>query len=111
MDRNQKELFKKAALKEIEGIQAEIPRLEKQCEPIAPDASLGRLTRMDNIVNQAVAEKQLSNLKARLLKLGKALKDVDEDEDFGRCIECDEPIPMARLLAMPETRLCVNCAE
>ncbi|KAB1443311.1 TraR/DksA family transcriptional regulator [Pseudodesulfovibrio senegalensis] len=111
MDEKQKKQFKEAVHKEMKIIRTEIPRLEKQCEPIAPDASLGRLTRMDNIVNQSVAKKQLSNLKTRLRKLEEALRDVDEDEDFGRCVECDEPIPMARLLAMPETRLCVDCAE
>ena len=33
------------------------------------------------------------------------------NEDFGICIECDEPIPFARLMILPETSLCVVCAE
>lgn len=111
MDEKHVALFKKAAQEEIANIRKEIPRLEKQCEPVAPDASLGRLTRMDNIVNQSVAKKQLSSLKTRLLKLEAALKNVDEDPDFGLCAECDDPIPLARLLAMPETLYCVDCAE
>ena len=27
------------------------------------------------------------------------------------CIECEEEIPVARLAAMPKTRLCVQCSE
>lgn len=111
MNEKQKEKFKKAVAREMEDIRLEIPRLEEQCKPVAPDASLGRLTRMDNIVNQSVAQKQLSSLKTRLLKLEAALKNIDEDEDFGHCQECGEPIPVARLMAMPESELCVECAE
>ncbi len=111
MTEKQKKQFKEAVTREMDEIRTEIPRLEEQCKPIAPDASLGRLTRMDNIVNQSVAQKQLSNLKTRLLRLEAALKNVDEDPDFGLCMECGEPIPMARLLAMPESERCVECAE
>jgi RNA polymerase-binding protein DksA len=29
---------------------------------------------------------------------------------YGRCIQCAKPIPVARLEALPYTKLCVNCA-
>lgn len=111
MNEKQKKQFKKAVAREMDEIRNEIPRLEEQCKPVSPDASLGRLTRMDNIVNQSVAQQQLSNLKTRLLKLEAALKNVDEDPDFGLCLECGEPIPIARLMALPESEFCVECAE
>ena len=66
---------------------------------------------MDNIVNQSVAEAQLSKARVRLVRLREALKRVDEDEDFGLCVECGDPIPMARLKAMPETEYCVECCR
>ena len=31
--------------------------------------------------------------------------------DYGRCEECDEPIPVARLRALPTAVTCVTCAE
>ncbi|MBW1833433.1 MAG: TraR/DksA C4-type zinc finger protein [Deltaproteobacteria bacterium] len=34
-----------------------------------------------------------------------------DDPDFGLCCECEEPIPFARLMIMPESDLCVKCAE
>lgn len=34
-----------------------------------------------------------------------------ESDDAGYCQQCDCEIPIARLQAMPTTRLCINCAE
>jgi DnaK suppressor protein len=31
--------------------------------------------------------------------------------DYGRCEECEEPIPVARLRALPTAMTCVTCAE
>lgn len=111
MNEKQKRDFKDYALAEIEDLKREIPRLKELLEPVAPDNAIGRISRMDNIVNQSVAKAQHSKAKVRLVKLKEALKRVDEDEDFGLCIECGDPIPMARLKAMPETDVCVECAE
>lgn len=111
MDEDQKRKFKSAAQAEIEELKAEIPRLKELVKPVAPDNAIGRVSRMDNIVNQSVAEAQLSKAKVRLVRLKEALKRVDEDEEFGICLDCGDPIPMARLLAMPETEMCVECAE
>lgn len=107
----QKQEFKVYAQAEIEALKVEIPRLKELLKPVAPDNAIGRISRMDNIVNQSVAEAQHSKSKVRLVRLKEALRRVDEDEDFGLCVECEEPIPMARLKAMPETELCVDCAE
>ncbi|MBG0790542.1 MAG: TraR/DksA C4-type zinc finger protein [Desulfovibrionaceae bacterium] len=111
MNDRQKKEFKTFARDEIEALKAEIPRLEELVKPVAPDNAIGRISRMDTIVNQSVAEAQLSKARARLVRLQEALRRVDEDEDFGLCADCGDPIPMARLKAMPETDLCVACAE
>jgi DnaK suppressor protein len=34
---------------------------------------------------------------------------VVNDNDSGVCEECDNPIPLARLAAMPGARYCVQC--
>jgi DnaK suppressor protein len=107
----QKKEFKRFAEEEMDALRAEIPRLEEQVKPVAPDNAIGRISRMDTIVNQSVAEAQLSKARVRLARLEEALKRVDEDEDFGLCLDCGDPIPMARLKAMPETSYCVECAE
>lgn len=111
MNDKQKQEFKAFAREEIEALKEEIPRLKELVKPVAPDNAIGRISRMDNIVNQSVAEAQLSKAKVRLARLQEAMKRVDEDEDFGECLDCGDPIPMARLKAMPETEYCVECAE
>jgi DnaK suppressor protein len=103
--------FKRFAEEEMAALRAEIPRLAEQVKPVAPDNAIGRVSRMDTIVNQSVAEAQLSKARVRLARLEEAMKRVDEDEEFGLCLDCGEPIPMARLKAMPETAYCVDCAE
>ena len=111
MNDKQKQEFREDARSEIERIKVEIPRLKVLLKPVSPDNAIGRISRMDNIVNQSVAKAQLSKANVRLVRLKEALKRVDEDEDFGLCIDCGDPIPMARLKAMPETEFCVDCAE
>lgn len=111
MTEKQKAQFKQYARDEITRLKAEIPRLKELTQPIAPDNAIGRISRMDNIQNQSVAKAQLSKANVRVLRLEEALNRVEKDEDFGLCIDCGDPIPMARLQAMPETELCVECAE
>ena len=48
--------------------------------------------------------------KSLLAKLGLALKKID-DNTFGICETCEEPIGKKRLEARPETSLCIKCKE
>ncbi|QQR88664.1 MAG: TraR/DksA C4-type zinc finger protein [Myxococcales bacterium] len=45
-----------------------------------------------------------------LEKIDTALKKI-EDETFGICENCEEPISIKRLEARPETTLCIRCKE
>ncbi len=45
-----------------------------------------------------------------LSKLERVLKTIN-DSDFGLCRGCEEPIPFERLMIVPETNMCVECAE
>ncbi|MBW2193091.1 MAG: TraR/DksA C4-type zinc finger protein [Deltaproteobacteria bacterium] len=78
--------------------------------PIAPDDALGRLTRMDAISSKSINEAALRKTENRLFGLKRTLKRIDEP-DFGLCATCEEPIPFARLIIIPETLFCVECAE
>ena len=95
---------------EISATENNIASLEELCQPVAPDDAIGRLSRMDAIGNKSVNEAALSSAKQKLVKLKYALANIDQP-DFGICMECDEPIPLGRIMIMPESRLCVNCAE
>ncbi|HEU5305804.1 MAG TPA: TraR/DksA family transcriptional regulator [Acidimicrobiia bacterium] len=46
----------------------------------------------------------------RLAELNDALRRLD-DGTYGICERCGKPIPMARLEALPQVRLCIECQE
>jgi RNA polymerase-binding transcription factor DksA len=47
---------------------------------------------------------------AEIGEVERALKRIDEGS-YGRCIDCDEPIPPARLHAYPAAARCIRCQE
>ncbi|MFW6324988.1 MAG: TraR/DksA family transcriptional regulator, partial [Desulfovibrionales bacterium] len=84
--------------------------LQKGAETVALDQPIGRLSRMDSLTNQGITMNALNKARTRRARLEQAVKRLDE-EDFGICVECGEPIAVKRLLALPETTLCIECAE
>jgi DnaK suppressor protein len=95
---------------DLQALESEIEALEAACEPIAPDCSLGRLTRLEAMQEQQVSRHMLKESNIRRNKLRYALGKIDAPE-YGICIECEEAIPFERLLLMPETSKCVVCAQ
>jgi DnaK suppressor protein len=61
-----------------------------------------------SIIN--VQEKLSRNNIIKLRKLERAVMAIDEGM-YGICEECDEPIGIKRLEAIPGVVLCVSCAE
>lgn len=102
--------LEKKIREEIAKVKNDITSLEASTLPVAPDVAIGRLSRMDAINNKSVAEAALASQKARCNQLNAALSRLD-NPDFGFCENCLEPIPMARLVLLPESRFCVSCAE
>jgi DnaK suppressor protein len=89
---------------------AAVAELEELTKPIAPDDAIGRLTRMEAINSRSINEASLNAARAKLNKLERALDRVD-NEDFGICAVCDKPIPIKRIMLMPEAIKCVQCAD
>jgi DnaK suppressor protein len=51
------------------------------------------------------------NRNAQLLsQIAQALRRI-EAGDYGRCLECDDPIPIGRLSALPWVALCLSCQQ
>ncbi len=71
--------------------------------------SVGRLSRMDAMQQQAMAAAQARRRAARLGALEAALRRIETDE-FGWCETCGEPIPEGRLDIAPCATRCVACA-
>lgn len=105
----QKEL-KKEILNEIQIQKYQVQYLQKSVKPVVPDNAIGRLTRMEAIGSKAISEATLSSAQNKLAKLETALRKVG-DPEFGICRRCSKPIPKGRIMLMPESVVCVACAE
>lgn len=91
-------------------IKEDIASFKLLTKPIAPDNAIGRLTRMEAISSKGINEAALNKARETLSRLERALARI-ENSDFGLCRECEEEIPAKRLMILPETDLCVQCAE
>ncbi len=101
-----------------EEIFRELRKLERSMEltdeglrPVELDpGAVGRLSRIDELQNQALTR----NLREREeLKLGALLQALRRLEQgvYGLCAECGAEIPADRLLVFPEAITCVGCAR
>ncbi|MES0489723.1 MAG: TraR/DksA family transcriptional regulator [Leptospirales bacterium] len=95
--------------KDIKSLQGDIGTLRKQVDPVAPDVAIGRLSRMDAIGEKSVKEALLRSTEAKVFQLENTVKNLDEP-DFGKCKICKNDIPLARIMAVPESGKCINCA-
>ncbi len=106
---NEREDFKTIINEKIEETRKEISDLADRVKPVEPDVAIGRLTRMDAIGSKSIYEAGLASARQNLTQLERALDRVDR-KDYGFCSYCKKPIPIQRMLAMPETETCLGCA-
>lgn len=110
MKQEDKVEIEKRIHEEILKAEQDIKRLSAVVNPVSPDNAIGRISRMEAITAQEVNKSALSQAKIRLAGLKSALANLYEPE-FGSCFECGEPIPLARIFLLPQSKLCVQCAE
>ena len=72
--------------------------------------SVGRLSRMDALQRQALAQATQRRRLARRVRIKAALDRIEEGE-FGFCQDCGEPIPRARLMLDATHANCIECAS
>jgi DnaK suppressor protein len=107
MDQNE---LQELLLAELAKTDALITSYEEQTRPIAPDNAIGRVSRMDAIINKSMMESSLyearkkrDGLKRVLAKAGTA--------NFGCCRTCGQAIPAELILIIPESEYCVRCSR
>lgn len=110
MTSQERQVLQKKITETIVKMEKEVERLEEATQPISPENSIGRVSRMDAINNKGVSEAALRSSRRKLSSLRLALTKVDHP-DFGLCSRCKQPIPPARLMYMPESTRCVRCAD
>ncbi|NOQ72892.1 MAG: TraR/DksA family transcriptional regulator [Crocinitomix sp.] len=96
--------------KEIAKTKELIIEYKEFTKPIAPENAIGRISRMDAINNKTINEAALRKSETKLKNLEIALKNVD-DPSFGKCAKCGGEIPLQRIMLVPQSRFCVNCAR
>ena len=109
MTQKEKDTLKKKIEEDIILTEEQITLLQEKVKPIAPDCSLGRLTRLEAMGEQHVNNKILDESNIKLTRLKNALQRIDKPM-FGICIECEEEIGFGRMSIRPESVRCVECA-
>lgn len=72
--------------------------------------SVGRVSRVDALQRQAMAEATARNRAGEVRRIDLALKRLDGD-DYGWCEVCGEEIAEKRLEIDPAAACCVSCAK
>jgi len=109
MTPEERKTIKNEIVKTIESTKEEILRLKELSKPVSPDNAIGRITRMDAIQSKSISAAALLSAENKLTALSVALEKSDEP-DFGMCLKCGVNIQTGRLLFLPESTLCINCA-
>ena len=110
---NKEDLFKikKKINEEVKKTKILIENYKNLTKPIAPENSIGRVSRMDAINNKSVIEEVLRKTEKKLKELLYAEKMSEENTNFGKCIICNNEINIKRLFIMPYVKKCINCAK
>ena len=78
-------------------------------KPVQLDQSaMGRVSRIDAIQQQKMVAANRQRQRIRLQQSVAALKAMEEEE-YGYCRRCDEPISIQRLRVRPESPVCLSC--
>ncbi|EGN76061.1 DnaK suppressor protein [Idiomarina sp. A28L] len=99
----------------LEQLRAEIIALNESSQdseqPVELDQqSIGRLSRMDAMQGQQMAQANKRRREKILRAITAALVRIDND-DFGYCIECGDEINEKRLEIDPTTAMCIQCMQ
>ena len=98
----------------LEAERAEISQLSASTgadrAPVSLDQqSVGRLSRMDALQGQAMAQASERRRQQRVVMIKAALDRMEQDE-YGFCQTCGDEISDGRLKADPTVTRCVDCA-
>lgn len=83
---------------------------EDQSTVTLDQQSVGRLSRIDALQRQAMAQATARRRDARRAQIHAALARLEEGE-FGYCTECGDEIDAARLDLDPAVARCLSCAR
>lgn len=109
MTPEQRSRLKQIIEQRLTELEASLAKENDEAKPVAPDAAIGRLSRLDSMQGQQMALAMQRRQKAEAARLRDALKRVDAP-GYGICPLCRSEIAFERLEAMPDASLCVGCS-
>lgn len=83
---------------------------DERATVVLDQQSVGRLSRMDAMQRQAMAQAGARRVEAERRRIRAALARIAEGE-YGYCKECGEEIAAKRLAVDPTVPTCVSCAR
>ena len=110
MTKQQRQGLAKKISTEISALKKLVAVMEKSANLLHPDGPGNRFSLRDMIKMKSADERQLRAARVRLNRLERALNKID-DPEFGTCFICEQPVPLARLLVIPETTRCIKCED
>ncbi len=103
--------FEQRLNKRLEEITASLEAGKNSASPVELDQSrVGRVSRMDAMQQQAMAQAAARLAGAEKARIRKALDRV-QSGDYGYCMNCDEKITEKRLRFDPSVLFCIDCAR
>lgn len=111
MEQNQLDDFRQALISHREEI-GQLSNTNKEAAgTVALDQSMvGRLSRMDAMQAQQMAQETARRRQIQLRKIDSALRRMDAGE-YGYCLACREEIAIARLKFDPAGTRCISCVD
>ena len=85
-----------------------IDGLAEATKPVDLETPIGRLSRMDAMQEQELQKATREKYALRLKQVEQALVAVENDV-YGYCRKCEEPVGYARLSVRPEAPFCMGC--
>ena len=107
-DLSKRETQLRERLAELDSLEA--ANEEDRAVVVLDQQSVGRLSRMDALQNQAMAQETQRRRSQERARIAAALQRIEEDE-YGWCAECREAIVPKRLDVDPMAVMCAKCAR
>lgn len=104
----QRDALRAELLRLEQELSAAIERSKDEAQPVDLDTPIGRLSRIDAIAQREISQAGRRQQAQQLGLVRTALASIDDDE-FGRCRVCEEPIAFRRLEARPFATICLRC--
>jgi DnaK suppressor protein len=108
MDRATQESLRPVIMTRLQEIEAELDAGAESTKAVAPDVSIGRLSRLDSMQMQQMALAAKRRLEEERARLHDALQRISAGT-YGRCLQCGGDIALERLQYQPDAVVCMPC--